>query len=142
MLVQGSSKKNLIIIGGGFSGTKLAAKIEKTLPPEWMIYLLQFADRQAKMLAKNIVPKLSGNDTKPFAYKPTGMLASIGHNKAVAEVYGVRISGLIAFLMWRGIYLLKVPTLSRKMRLFLEWSWAMFFPPDIAHLGFKRTGEK
>ena len=102
----------------------------------------QFADRQAKVLAKNIVAKLSGNDTKPFTYKPAGMLASVGHNKAVADVYGVQFSGLIAFLMWRGIYLLKVPTLSRKMRLFLEWTWAMFFPPDIAHLGFKRTGEK
>ncbi len=102
----------------------------------------QFADRQAQVLAKNIVANLSGKNTKPFSYKPAGMLASVGHNKAVAEVYGVRFSGFIAFLMWRGIFLLKVPTLSRKMRLFLEWSWAMFFPPDIAHLGFKRTGEK
>ena len=102
----------------------------------------QFADRQAITLAKNIVARLSGKNTKPFSYKPAGMLASVGHNKAVAEVYGVRLSGFIAFLMWRGIYLLKVPTLSRKIRLFLEWSWAMFFPPDIAHLGFKRTGEK
>lgn len=102
----------------------------------------QFADRQAKVLAKNIAAKLSGKETKPFSYKPAGMLASVGHNKAVAEIHGVRISGFIAFLMWRGIYLLKVPSLSRKIRLFLEWSWAMFFPPDIAHLGFKRTGEK
>jgi NADH dehydrogenase len=37
------------------------------------------------------------------------------------------------------VYLLKIPTLSRKARLFLEWNWAMFFPPDIAHLGFRRT---
>ncbi len=101
----------------------------------------QFADRQAKFLAKNIVAKVTGQDTKPFAYKPAGMLASIGHNKAVAEVYGIRVSGLIGFMMWRGIYLLKVPTFARKARLFLEWNWAMFFPPDIAHLGFKRTGE-
>jgi hypothetical protein len=41
--------------------------------------------------------------------------------------------------MWRGFYLLKIPTLSRKARLFLEWTWAMFFPPDIAHLGYERT---
>lgn len=102
----------------------------------------QFADRQARFLAKNIAAKLSGKDTAEFSYKPVGMLASIGHNKAVAEIYGIRISGLIAFMMWRGIYLLKVPTLARKARLFLEWNWAMFFPPDIAHMGFKRTNEK
>lgn len=101
----------------------------------------QFADRQAKFLAKNILAKIKDSPTRPFAYKPAGMLASIGHNNAVAEVYGMRFSGLIAFMMWRGIYLLKVPTLARKIRLFLEWSWAMVFPPDISHLGFKKTGD-
>lgn len=101
----------------------------------------QFADRQGKALAKNIIAALSHKKTKPFAYKPAGMLASVGHNSAVAEIYGFRISGFIGFLMWRAVYLSKVPTFSRKMRLFLEWSWAMFFPPDIAHLGFKRTGQ-
>jgi hypothetical protein len=41
--------------------------------------------------------------------------------------------------MWRGFYLLRIPTLARKSRLFLEWNWAMFFPPDVAHLGYRRT---
>ena len=99
----------------------------------------QFADRQANFLAKNIVAKLSGKETTAFSYKPMGMLASIGHNKAVAEIFGIQFSGLIGFMMWRGVYLLKVPTLARKVRLFLEWNWAMFFPPDIAHLGYKRS---
>lgn len=102
----------------------------------------QFADRQASHLAKNIVAYIKGKETKAFSYKPTGMLASIGHNKAVAEIYGFRMSGLIAFMLWRGIYLMKIPTLSRKVRLFLEWNWSMFFPPDIAHLGFKRSSDK
>ena len=101
----------------------------------------QFADRQAKVLAKNIVAALAGKPTAEFNYKPQGMLASIGHNKAVAEIFGMRFTGLIGFMLWRGVYLLKVPTFSRKVRLFLEWNWAMFFPPDIAHLGFKRSGE-
>lgn len=101
----------------------------------------QFADRQAIQLAKNIVAKLNNKAILPFSYKPQGMLASIGHNKAVAEIYGVRFTGLIGFMLWRGVYLLKVPTLARKSRLFLEWNWAMFFPPDIAHLGFKRSDE-
>jgi len=69
-------------------------------------------------------------------------MASIGHNKAVAEVFGLRISGFIAWLMWRGLYLLRVPTFARKSRLFLEWNWAMFFPPDISHLGYRRTQRK
>lgn len=99
----------------------------------------QFAESQAKQLAANIVAKLAGQPTRSFRYRPKGQLASIGHNKAVAEVFGVKLSGFVAWLMWRGLYLLRIPTFARKSRLFLEWNWAMFFPPDIAHLGYRRT---
>jgi NADH:ubiquinone reductase (H+-translocating) len=99
----------------------------------------QFAEAQARLLAQNIVAKLSGGTTRPFAYQPKGQLASIGHNRAVAEVMGLKLSGFIAWLMWRGVYLLRIPTFARKCRLFLEWNWAMFFPPDISHFGYRRT---
>jgi NADH:ubiquinone reductase (H+-translocating) len=99
----------------------------------------QFAEAAARVLADNINRHLRGQPTRPFAYRPKGQLASIGHNKAVAEIFGWKLSGFVAWLMWRGLYLLRVPTLARKSRLFLEWNWAMFFPPDIAHLGYRRT---
>ena len=99
----------------------------------------QFADRQASVLASNIVAQLRGKPTQSFTYKPAGLLASIGRNNSVAQIYGMRFSGLIAFMFWRGIYLLKVPTLSRKLRLFLEWNYDMVTPPDLVHLGFKNT---
>ena len=101
----------------------------------------QFADRQAKFVAQNIVAAISNKPTKPFGYIPIGMMASIGRNKAVAEVYGIRFSGLVGFMIWRAVYLSKVPTFARKIRLFLEWTWAMIFPADIAHLGFKRSND-
>jgi len=99
----------------------------------------QFAEAQATQLAANIVARLNGRPTQPFRFKPRGQLASIGHNKAVAEICGLRLSGFVPWLMWRGLHLLRIPTLSRKVRLFLEWNWAMFFPPDIAHFGYRRT---
>jgi NADH dehydrogenase len=99
----------------------------------------QFADRQGRQLAANIAAKLRGAPTRAFSFKPVGQLSTIGHNKAVAEMFGVKLSGFIAWLLWRGVYLLKIPTFSRKSRLFLEWNWAMFFPPDISHLGYRRT---
>jgi NADH:ubiquinone reductase (H+-translocating) len=106
----------------------------KTSPPT-----AQFASRQARTLADNIASRLCGRPTRAFRYRPQGQLSSIGHNKAVAEIFGVKLSGFIAWLLWRGLYLLKIPTFSRKARLFLEWNWAMFFPPDISHLGYRRT---
>jgi NADH dehydrogenase len=99
----------------------------------------QFADRQGRQLAANIIARLSDRPTRPFSYKAAGQLASIGHTKAVAQLFGVKIAGFVAWLLWRGVYLLKIPTLARKVRLYLEWNWAMFFPPDIAHLGYRRT---
>jgi NADH:ubiquinone reductase (H+-translocating) len=99
----------------------------------------QFAEAQAKQLAANIVCRLKGQPTRAFRYRPKGQLCSVGHNKAVAEIFGVNVSGFVAWLMWRGLYLLRIPTLARKSRLFLEWNWAMFFPPDVAHLGYRRT---
>jgi NADH dehydrogenase len=99
----------------------------------------QFAEAQARQLAANIVARLNGRPTIPFRYRPKGQLSSIGHNKAVAEICGLKLSGFVAWLLWRGLYLLRVPTFARKSRLFLEWNWAMFFPPDIAHFGYRRT---
>lgn len=112
------------------------AKTGQLCPPT-----AQFADRQAKVLAKNIVASIKNKETIPFGYIPSGMLASIGHNKAVVELFGIRFSGIIGFMIWRAVYLSKIPTFNRKVRLFLEWTWAMFSPPDIAHLGFKRSGD-
>lgn len=99
----------------------------------------QFAEAQAVQLARNILAHLSAQPTRPFTFRPKGQLSSVGHNKAVAEVLGLKVSGFIAWLMWRGLYLLRIPTMARKTRLFLEWNWAMFFPPDISHLGYRRT---
>jgi NADH:ubiquinone reductase (H+-translocating) len=99
----------------------------------------QFAEAQATQLAANIVARLAGEPTRPFRFRAKGQLSSVGHNKAVAEVFGLKLSGFIAWLMWRGLSLLRIPTLARKMRLFLEWNWAMFFPPDLAYLGYRRT---
>jgi NADH dehydrogenase len=98
----------------------------------------QFANRQARQLAANIARRIAGVATRPFAYKPIGQLSAVGHNKAVAELFGLRITGFVAWLLWRGVYILKIPTFGRKVRVFLEWNWAMFFPPDIAHLGYTR----
>ena len=102
-------------------------------------FTAQFAEAQATVLAANIVSRIKGEATRPFGYHPKGQLSSIGHTRAVAEIYGFKLSGFKAWLLWRALYLLRIPTLARKSRLFLEWSWAMFFPPDISHFGYRRS---
>ncbi len=99
----------------------------------------QFAARQARQLADNLRRALQGVPTRPFSFRPRGQMSSIGHTNAVAKVFGVRISGFVAWLLWRGVYLMKMPTLARKIELYFEWNWELLFPPDLAHMGFART---
>jgi NADH:ubiquinone reductase (H+-translocating) len=101
----------------------------------------QFAVAQAHQLAANIVRRLNGQATVPFGYQTRGMIATIGHMKGVAQVYGVNLKGWPAWLLWRALYLMRMPTFGRKLRIFVEWTWGMFFPTDITHLRFTRTTE-
>jgi NADH dehydrogenase len=101
----------------------------------------QFAVREAHCLAANLLAAIAGRPTRPFDYRSRGSMAAIGHMKGVAEIFGLRLSGLPAWLLWRAYYLLQMPTLGRKLRIFVEWSWGMFFPTDITHLRFTRSQE-
>jgi NADH:ubiquinone reductase (H+-translocating) len=101
----------------------------------------QYAVRAAHHLAHNLRASLMGRRTLPFRAAPRGMMAAIGHRKGVAQVFGVAFSGLPAWLLWRAYYLAQMPTLRRKLRIFVEWTWGMFFPPDITHLRFTRSQE-
>jgi NADH dehydrogenase len=99
----------------------------------------QFAMRQAKQLAANLSRTFSGQPTKPFSFKVLGMLASLGNRKAVAEILGIHISGFIAWVLWRGIYLSKLPTFARKLEVVVDWTWKALFPPNIVQLPLSRT---
>jgi len=70
-----------------------------------------------------------------------GMMATTGHLKGVASVFGLRLQGLPAWLLWRAYYLSRMPTAGRKLRIWIEWTWSMLFAADITHLRFTRTGE-
>lgn len=63
--------------------------------------------------------------------KRLGTLCVVGHHTACAEIKGVRFSGLLAWMMWRAIYLSKLPGLERKVRVFVDWNIELFFPRDI-----------
>jgi NADH dehydrogenase len=94
----------------------------------------QFAEREGRQAALNLVRILKGEPTKPFRFKALGQLCSIGGYEAVAEMLGVHVSGFLAWLMWRGVYLFKLPTWSRRIKVALDWSWDVLFPRDLSFL--------
>jgi NADH dehydrogenase len=68
-------------------------------------------------------------------------MATIGRMNGVADVFGVPLTGLAAWLLWRAYYLSQMPTLRRKLRIFVESTWGMFFSNDVTHLRFTRSQE-
>ncbi len=94
----------------------------------------QHAIRQGRQVAENIAAVSRGHAPKPFSHKPLGVLAGLGRRSAVAEILGFKFSGFFAWWLWRTVYLLKLPGLERKVRVALDWTLDLFFPPDIVYL--------
>ncbi|MEM9623060.1 MAG: FAD-dependent oxidoreductase, partial [Pseudomonadota bacterium] len=99
----------------------------------------QFALAQAPVLARNIVATQLGQPTRPFNYKPRGTMASIGHYRAVADVFGWRVSGLPAWLLWRAFYIGLLPGFPTRLRVALNWLFDYFLPRSIVQV--KTTGQ-
>ncbi len=94
----------------------------------------QHAVRQAKLCAQNIVASLAKQPMKPYTFKSLGSLASLGRRSAVAEVLGLKISGFLAWIMWRAIYVAKFPGWERKIRILADWTLDLILPRDITQL--------
>jgi NADH dehydrogenase len=98
----------------------------------------QFALREARTLARNIRASLHGCPLEDFHFDSLGALCVVGHHTACAELSipfarqkSMRFRGLLAWLLWRGIYLGKLPGLERKVRVLTDWVIELFFPRDI-----------
>jgi NADH dehydrogenase len=102
------------------------AKTGQPCPPT-----AQFALREAQTLAHNIHAQICGRKLKPFHFDALGALCVVGHHTACAEIKGYRFSGLFAWMLWRGIYVAKLPSLERKVRVMVDWLVELFFPRDI-----------
>lgn len=95
----------------------------------------QHAVRQARLLADNIVRSLRGEPLQYYKHKHVGSVASLGLHKGVAQVYGIKLRGMPAWFMHRTYHLSRMPTLSKKMRVVLDWTLALFFRRDVVSLG-------
>jgi NADH dehydrogenase FAD-containing subunit len=118
-----------------FAAGDNAAVPDLTQPGEFTAPNAQHAVRQAKQIGDNIVALLRGKPLKPYKHRYVGSVASLGLHKGVAQVYGVKARGWIAWFMHRSYHLSRVPTFNRKVRVVLDWTLALFFPREIVSLG-------
>lgn len=94
----------------------------------------QFAVEEGGVAAENIARLIMHKPLKDFFWRDRGLLVSIGKGTALAEVFGVQFSGMIAWVIYRMAYLLKIVGLRAKFRTALEWILNTFLPRDISKL--------
>jgi NADH dehydrogenase len=100
--------------------------------------LAQHAVREARQLAENVAAVLQGNPPEPFVFRSLGTMAALGHSRAVAQVFGIRLRGFPAWWLRRTYYLLQMPRWDRRLRIVLDWTVALFFRPDITKVDITR----
>ena len=94
----------------------------------------QFAVAQAKTLAENILNRTRGQGLTAFQHKAPGIMASLGGYRGVAEVFGRRVSGLPAWIIWRVAYIGMLPGIATRIRVGLNWLFDYFLPRTIVYM--------
>jgi NADH dehydrogenase len=86
----------------------------------------QLAIQSGRHTARNIALGLTGKPRVPFRYVDKGSMATIGRNKAVAELGRFEFSGIVAWWLWLTIHLLFLVEFRRRLAVIVEWAWAYF----------------
>jgi NADH dehydrogenase len=94
----------------------------------------QVALRQGRALAAQIEADLTGRARRPFRFKLLGEMVPLSRRTAVADLMGLKLTGFPAWLLWKTIYMLKLPTLATRVRVVLDWTVELFFERDVSEL--------
>ena len=94
----------------------------------------QIAEAHAKIAANNLKELVRGGKMTKFDYSWKGQSAIIGKRTGIASFFGINISGFLAYLLWRNLYLSKIRSSDKKFRVWLDWTLDLFFKRDISRL--------
>ena len=106
----------------------------QTCPPT-----AQYAIRQARHVARNILASVNGKSLRPFSHRNLGVFVPLGRFSGAAEVLGIKVSGFIAWWLYRSFYLYQLPRLERKVRVITDWTLELFFHRDIVQMDIARS---
>jgi NADH dehydrogenase len=86
--------------------------------------LAPVAMQQGRYAASAIRERLRGREPAPFRYRDKGNLATIGRAKAVADIKGLQLSGLLAWLTWLFVHLFYLIGLQNRLLVFIRWTFS------------------
>ncbi|MEK6780402.1 MAG: NAD(P)/FAD-dependent oxidoreductase [Bacteroidota bacterium] len=100
------------------------------------------AQQQGRRLAKNIKSQILKKEIKPFRYFDKGSMATIGRNKAVVDMKGIRFQGVFAWYVWMFVHLMSIVGFKNKVFTFFSWMWNYFSFDRSNRLIIGRNEEK
>lgn len=75
-------------------------------------------------VAKTIRNDLAGKARAPFEYFDMGQLATIGRSRAVCEIFGVRLTGFIAWWVWLLVHIYRLSGFRNRLMVLIQWAWS------------------
>ncbi len=99
----------------------------------------QYAARQGKHCARNVLNVIRGSAPRPFRHRGYGQMAVVGKQCGIAQIGGWKLSGTGAWVLWRAVYLMKLPGLRCRVRVAMDWALDFLFPRDITKVEVHRT---
>ncbi len=102
------------------------AYMETESEPEGHAMVAAVAIQQGQRLAKNLRLMIAGKPMRPFVYWDKGSLATIGRNRAVADLRHAKFQGWFAWIVWMFVHLLYLIGFRNKLVVLLNWIWNYF----------------
>ena len=91
--------------------------------PDGHPQLAQVAIQQGRTLARNLN---SDKGLREFSYRDKGTMATIGRNRAVADIRNIHLRGFIAWLAWMFVHLISILGMRNKLNVLIDWTWNYF----------------
>jgi NADH dehydrogenase len=126
--------KNIFVIGDMASLKDVSGKLVPGLASAAM--------QEGKATAANILRDLRGAERVPFKYWDKGSMATIGRNRAVAQVGKLEFSGYVARMMWAVVHIALLGGARNRYMVLREWLWARYTRERSARLIMGNTHER
>jgi NADH dehydrogenase len=123
------------VLEGAWTAGDCAQVPDLTNPGAYCSPSAQHAVRQAAVLADNIRQVILGGAPREYRHKYAGSVASLGLYKGVAQVYGIKLTGLPAWFMHRTYHMSRIPSFNRKVRVLADWTLAFLLKREVISLG-------
>jgi NADH dehydrogenase len=122
----GSPIEDLYVIGDSAASLRSDGKFQPALS--------QTSIAMGTHVGAQLVGRATGKSVRPFQFHDVGYIISLGQHSSVLDLFGVRLSGRLAWLAWAGAYLVKMVGLRKQLEVGIDHVIHLFFTHDYSQI--------